>query len=126
MVWKRGGEEEAEIRGEVPEENTLVEWPVHVQAAVVVEAAVGSRVSYLLVPPVLQISKKQVCNSGRREAGLHAPELVEEVPATYQAYNPHLDAVLLVASRKTILSDCLWPHHIGHQSRGGPSPQTIA
>jgi len=114
MVWKRAGEEEAEIRGEVPEENTLIEWPVHVQApvaAVVVEAAIGSSVFYLLVPPVFQISKN--CNSSRREAGLHAPELVDEVLALKEAYSPHLDAVLLVAdkvSRKTILRDRLWPH----------------
>lgn len=116
MVWKRAGGEEAEIRCEVPEENTLIEWPVHVQApvaAVVVEAAVGSSVFYLLVPPVFQISKNQACNSSRREAGLHAPELVDEVLALKEAYSPHLDAVLLVAdkvSRNTILSDRLWPH----------------
>jgi len=43
MVWKRGGEEEAEIRGEVPEENTLIEWPIHVQAPM---AAVVRLVSF--------------------------------------------------------------------------------
>ena len=122
-MWRRP-QEEADICGDVPEKDTLIEWPLYAPAQlvfialkspvapVVVELAVANRVMYFLLPSSFEILKDQLRDGAGREARIHALVLVQKVLAPRLSGNPHHVAVIFVADKvfcEVILSDRLWP-----------------